>query len=387
MHPENFTMTIDERLANTKFSLPAIREVNQAKHPSSISLGLGELKNFPVDPLVIERLQNFDIQEAVSYTQNAGLPALRKAVANAQHLQDGFAYTEDHVVCTIGVQNAMYSAIKTLASLGAKRVLIPEIHFGIYKKIPEQFNLEVVCYPLTDDFGIDVPQLSKMLLADDILVINSPSNPTGRVFSNIEQTQLGELVQEKLAKGYVISDEIYNKLIYEGEAPASFSKYFSRTLVLNGISKSGAVAGLRVGWIVCQEQALVKAIVSTNATIISCPPTLNQLAAIPVVEGLTQGSINAYNSTLLNNRNMACEVLDELDISYVRPSGSFYIFPQLKGKLEENIKAFCLQTAQQENGVVVIPGIAFNAPDYIRISLASSQIQEGMERLGKALKK
>lgn len=379
-------MSIDERLANTDFPLPAIRQVNMAKHESSISLGLGELKDFELDDQIIEYIKKGVDEGGANYSANAGLPALRKAIANAQQQADSFGYTHDNVVVTIGVQNAMYVSIKTLAKLGAKRILIPEINFGIYKKIPAEFNLEVLTYKLTSNFGVDASALDALLKPDDVVILNSPSNPTGRVLTSNEQKELGELFLSKLTEGYVISDEIYGKLVYDGEPFTSFSKYYERTIVLDGISKSAAAAGLRVGWIISRDEKLAQAFTSNNATIISCPPTLNQYAAIPVVKGLTKNTINAYNNNLHKNRDKVVEYLKKAKIPYVLPHGSFYIFPKVSHLIKESVKDFCINTAKKENGVVVIPGEAFGAPDYIRISLASLQVEEGMKRLLDALK-
>lgn len=379
-------MNIDECLASSEFPLPAIRQVNTVKSETSISLGLGELKDFEVDKKVLEAFKKSLLTSGVNYTQNAGLPELRQAIAKQQMEIDGFEYSMDNIVITIGVQNALYATIKTLAKLGAKRVLIPEIYFGIYKKIPAEFNLDVHTYKLTNDFGVDIHQLELELQSDDIVILNSPSNPTGRVFTKIEQEKLGLLFNKNLNKGYVISDEIYGKLVYDGEAYQSFSAFFNRTIVLDGISKSAAAAGLRVGWIITQNEKLAKAIASSNATILSCPPTSNQFAAIPVVNGETLNTIAHYNSILKANRDIVVEELITAKIPFILPRGSFYVFPRVEGVISISIKEFCIKNAKKENGVVVIPGEAFGAKSYVRISLASNQIKEGILRFVKAIK-
>ena len=379
-------MTIDERLSVTEFPLPAIREVNLSLHPTGISLGLGELRDFSPDKKIIDALTKSLDVGGVNYCPNGGLMELREAVADAQKKEDGFRYDAFNVVITIGVQNAIYATIKTLAGLGAKRVLIPEINFGIYKKIPAEFGLEVVAYKLTADYGIDTGWLSRNVRHDDILIINSPANPTGKVLDSIEMRSISDILQDTLKHGYVISDEIYGKLIYEGERPGSFSKYFGRTIVVNGISKSGAVAGLRVGWAVTRNKALAGAIVSNNASVISAPPTANQYAAIPIVRGETASTIEKYNLHLKKNREKVTAYLDELKIPYVRPTGSFYLFAGLGKVIKGDVKDFCITTAKKENGVVVVPGIAFGDAGNIRISLAVSDIEEGMERLAEAVK-
>lgn len=378
-------MNIDERLANTHFPLPAIREVNQSKHSTGISLGLGELKNFEVDDQIYSAMCNSWKNGGTAYTQNAGLPQLRMVVAQRQQEQDGHTYDEENVVITVGVQNAIYTSIKTLKRLGTKRILIPSIHFGIYKKIPAEFDLEVHCYPLSDDFNIDLVALEEMLLPDDIVIINSPSNPTGIVFSNDHLEELGALFRKKLSNGYVIADEIYGALVYDGAPFTSFSKYFERTIIADGISKSGAVAGLRVGWLITRNKQLAKAFTSNNASVISAPPTINQYAAIPIIEGKTQNTINRYNSILKANRDEVVQLLEDLNIPYNLPRGSFYIFPKLDQIVGTNTKSFCMDTASKENGVVVIPGVAFGAKEYIRISLATNQMKEALSRLKKSI--
>lgn len=373
-------MTIDERLANTSFPLPAIREVNMAKHSSGISLGLGELKEFEVDPLIIEAISKSLTGSGTSYTHNGGLPELCQAVAETHIAKNSIPCSAAQVVITIGVQNALYTTIKTLANLGAKRVLIPEIYFGVYKKIPSDFNLEVNTYPLTSDFGINLNGLSEILKSDDIIILNSPANPTGRVLSSNELNELAKLLNNKLTNGYVISDEIYSELVYNGEPSQSFARFFNRTIVVDGISKSAAAAGLRVGWVIAPSLQLAKAITSNNATIISSPPTANQYGAIPVVKGYTTASIQSYNRILKSNCELACSILEQHKIDFIKPHGSFYLFPDLKSHLGSDTKSFCIETAKKENGVVVIPGSAFGAPTHIRISLATNQIEEGLNR-------
>ena len=378
-------MSIDERLASTNFPLPAIRQVNLAKHATAIGLGLGELKDFKVDKKVLDAFCSSLETSGANYTQNAGLPELRKAVAQNQQDADGYTYTFENVVVTIGVQNAMYATIKTLAKLGAKRVLVPEVNFGIYKKIPDEFNLEVILYPLTFNFGIDIQALDDILQDDDIIILNSPANPTGRVFTEIEMHALGNLFTKKLSRGFVLSDEIYGKLVYEGEPFQSFTKFFERTIVLDGISKSAAAAGFRVGWVITRNEKLAQAITSNNATIISCPPTATQYAAIPVVKGETKNTLHEYNRVLKENRDLVAKALNEANIPYILPTGSFYIFPKIGDTIKTSVKEFCLNTAKKENGVVVIPGEAFGAPMHVRISLASLEIEEGIARFIKAI--
>lgn len=379
-------MTIDERLASTNFPLPAIRQVNQAKHPTAIGLGLGELRNFKADNQIIDALAKSLFTDGVFYSANAGLPQLRQAIAGACKIADGYNYCADNVVVTIGVQNALYATLQALKTMGAQRVLIPQIYFGIYKNIPQQLGYNVLTYKLTSNYGVDINELEQLLEPNDIVIINSPSNPTGRVFSFNEQAALASVFNKKLTNGYVISDEIYSKLVYDGIYCGTFSAFFNRTIVIDGVSKSGAAAGLRVGWAVTSNAKLASAIAWVNALIISCPPTANQYAALPVVEGKTCNTIDNYNKTLLQNRNIATKILDNNDIEYVKPTGSFYLFANVSKYTGTHTKNFCINTAKKNDGVVVIPGEAFNAPGFVRISLATNSTEQGVTRLVNFLK-
>lgn len=401
-------MTIDKNLSSKEYSAPIIRQINQAtcKTPwkESISLWLGQLWNgFDIALEIIEVLQwtvkdlNKWKNTSVMYSPNAGLASLRTEVAKNQSLKDGKEYDMENVAITIWVQNAMQATIWVLKQNGAKRVLIPEINFWIYKKIPASYDMEVVTYKLTDDFGIDLKDLENKVEKDDLIIFNSPANPTWKVLSEQEVKQLWELLENKLTRWYAISDEIYDELVYEPWKKAtSISKYFDRTIVLNWVSKSWAMAGDRVGWVVSQNKDFIKAFVSFNTNQISSPPTLSQLMALPVVKWETAETITKYRKILLNNREYVMNVFDRLGIKYTKPEWSFYIFPKIIDKIpnpktNRTIYKFSYDLSAQENGVVVIPWEAFwdskQAQESIRISLAvpEEKFQEGIDRLVKAL--
>jgi aspartate/methionine/tyrosine aminotransferase len=153
------------------------------------------------------------------------------------------------------------------------------------------------------------------------------------------------------------------------------------------------MAWARVGWIISENKKLIKAMTAFNTNQISSPPTENQLMSIPVVNWETKNTIEWYNKILLQNREIAKRVLEHLDMKYVEPKWSFYIFPEIINNLTSNTNKavfdYCLNTAKQENWVVVIPGEAFwettKATNNIRISLAVDPInfEEAMDRFKK----
>lgn len=402
-------MTIDNSLFSKEYSSPIIRQINQAacKIPwkESISLWLWQLwDGFDIAPEIIEVLQWSikDLSEwkntSVMYSPNSGLASLRVEVAKKQSLKDGKEYDMENVGITIWVQNAMQATIWVLRQNGAKRVLIPEIKFWIYKKIPVSYNMEVITYKLNDDYSIDLGDLEWKLKKDDLIIFNSPANPTWKVLSEQEVGQLWDLLENKLTEWYVVSDEIYDELVYEQwKQTTSISKYFDRIITLNWVSKSWAMAGNRVGWVVSSNKDFIKAFVSFNTNQISSPPTLSQLMTLPVVKWKTIETIEKYKQILLNNRKYVINVFDRLGIDYTKPEWSFYIFPKIIDKVpnpktNRSIYKFCYDLAAQENGVVVIPWEAFwntdKSKENVRISLAVSEekFQYGIDRLITALK-
>jgi aspartate/methionine/tyrosine aminotransferase len=367
--------------------------MNQAAHADSINLGIGQLwKWFPVaDEIkqklhaITEQVTSTDGSTLLDYGPNAWTTDFRRAVADHQQWKDWKEYWPENVLSTIGVQNAMQIAIGTLNRLWATRVLIPEINFGIYKKIPAWFGMDVETYKLTWDFGIDLEHLSSILKEDDIVILNPVANPTGRVLHNQDLWELAAVLKEELPNGYVISDEIYDELVYDtGVSVWPFSSHFDRTITCNGVSKSGAMAWLRVWWIVSKDTKLIQAMTSFNTSQISSPSPLNQALALPVVEWNTEETIQWYRQKLLENRETATWVLDSMWLEYVPPKGSFYIFPQISDTIQD-VRQACLDAAWNPEWVVVIPGEAFWAERNVRISLASTPevFEEWMSRFQK----
>ena len=359
--------------------------MNQAASKWAVNLWIGQLwKWFEVAPEIYAK--HHEIGERLStitnYGPNAGTLEFRKAVAENQWRKDGNQYSETNVLSTVWVQQAMYTSIGTLNKLWAKRVLIPEINFGIYHKIPKGFDMEVETYKLTDDFWIDLNHLNDIIREDDVVILNPVWNPTGKVLASEDLQDLGSLLEDKLTVWYAISDEIYDELVYDEEADTwTFSKYFDRTIVCNWVSKSGAMAWARVGWIVSQNEKLIQAMTSFNTGQISWTSPINQTLALPVVRWETQDTINGYHYSLIQNRGTAMKILDNMWLPYVKPEGSFYIFPSIWDIISD-VKQACINAAQDEKGVVVIPGEAFGAEKHVRISFASNvdNFEKGMNR-------
>jgi len=352
--------------------IPLIREMSQISHKTSINLGLGQL-TWAVDPQIEEVFKNPQPSDYL-YSPNAGSQKLREAVA----ARYGYG-NADNAVITIGVQEAVYDTVAALKRAGAKKVLIPNIAFGIYQKISSEFGLDVQKFNLTpSSLGISFADFDEAveLHKPDVVFLNFPGNPTGIGIDDGQQSMIASVLRAH-GSPYVISDEIYRDLTFFGEKPRSFSTYYDNTVVVDGVSKSGACAGTRVGWAYTKNPDLAKIITGVGTNVKSSPPTITMRAALPIVDGRTAPTIASYNERLAKNFNITAEFLSDVDIQVPQSTGGFYVFPNLRMR---DTETFCKELAAKENGVTIIPGKAFGAPSHVRISFASDKIEEGMKR-------
>lgn len=348
----------------------------QDAHPEAINLGLGQLTYLP-DPQILTSLQNFSTKDLL-YGPNAGIPELRRAIA------EKYIGSFDSAIVTVGVQEALFDSVLALKKVGAQRALIPSVAFGAYKKICDFLDIETDTFSVGSDFTIDFSSLdAKLKDQPDFIFLNFPNNPSG---TDLQTNQLKDLVSIISPHfPYIISDEIYSSLRFNAEPVPRLIDIYDRTIVVDGVSKSGAVAGLRVGWAFTRDSSLSKIIASVATSVKSNPPILNQRAALPIVLGETQDTINHYISLLRENSVVVQKVLDKMDLDYPIIRGGFYAFPKFPGYngLDETMD-FCEFASQKKDGVIVIPGSAFGDPHRVRISFAAENIEEGMRRFQEA---
>ncbi len=366
-------MISKEAISNVSsgMSIPLIRQMNAIKHPSSINLGIGQLL-FQTDKKILDALAN-STQADLRYGPNAGINELREAVAEKYEGQ------KEGVTITTGVQEAYFNTIMALKLCGAKKILVPNPGFGIYHKVAKAHGVEVEFYNLNEELSLNIDSLEKQIQQGcDGLVINYPGNPTGMVFDRSTKEELAAMLLRN-GSPHVISDEIYSELSFFIPR-TSFSQEYEHTIVLDGVSKSGACAGLRVGWAYTPDEELSNIIACCGINVKSTPATINQKAALPVVTGETAHSIKSYNNYLAHNAFVAKRCLLEMGANVVTPQGGLYIFPKFN---VDDTEPFCRYAASTENGVVLVPGSAFGDKTRIRISLGTTNTKEGMKRFSK----
>lgn len=361
---------------------PIIRQINALAHKNAIRLWLWELP-FSVAPEIKEVFRNLR-DEDYRYWPNAWLTPLREAVSKKYNPN----WTTENSLITIWVQEAVEVSLSALRKAWAKKVMIPEINFWIYKKNPTELWFSVLTFKLNEDFSIDLEAFEKQVASErpDVIIINSPGNPTWYIYSEEEMLAISKILS-KYWNPFVISDDIYSELAYWREFTPIYDKY-KNTIVVDWISKSWAAAWLRVWWIYCENKEFITVCVWESTRMISNPPTPTQLAALPVVKWETQETIDWYKNILSSNSQIVRKSLQDLWIEVSDSMGWFYSFPNVSNYTWNDTEDFCKFAASREDWVVVIPWKAFWRPTNIRISFATSEenIVEWMKRLSILLK-
>jgi aspartate/methionine/tyrosine aminotransferase len=308
------------------------------------------------------------------YGPPLGLPALREAIAADATARKGFAASPDRVVVTPGAKPIMFYAIESLVEPGVE-VIFPDPGFPIYESMTRFCGGTPVGVPIRQehDFRIDLDELERLITSRTrLLIINSPANPTGGVFTRDDVERIGELaVRHDLV---VLADEIYGRIVYEGEhvSLASLPGLPERTIVLDGFSKTYAMTGWRLGYAIVPEDLLLpfsRLIINS----VSCTSSFSQLAAVEALSG-SQDPVDAMVEEFRARRSLVVDGLNAIPgIACRMPAGAFYAFPDISGTGLDG--ATFTDRLLDETGVCVLAGTAFGhvGRDHVRISYANSR--------------
>ena len=333
------------------------------------------------------------------YTAAAGTPALREAVSQKLQRENKLAFSPDQIVVSSGGKHSLFNIFQTILNSGDE-VLIPSPYWVSY---PDQVLLAdgvPVVIKTTQEAGFKMSpqQLEEALKAHPrakALVLNSPSNPTGAVYTPAQLRELCEVL-DRYPNVLVISDEIYEHMVYapnEQWSVARFSEDFARrTILVQGVSKSYSMTGWRIGWTASSKE-LAAAMGKLQSQSTSNPTSFAQAGAIAALEG-------GVDQNMMAEFEKRGKVIRELlnDVpgwECARPEGAFYAFPKVSGifgvmvekdtqlQSADDIAAYLLRVAK----VAVVPGEGFGAPDHLRFSYANSMenIKEGIRRILYAL--
>jgi aspartate aminotransferase len=362
-----------------------------------IGFGAGE-PDFPTPAHIVAAAQRAAEDPATHhYTPAAGLPALRQAIADKTERDSGLEVAADQVVVTNGGKHALYNVFMALIDPGDE-VLIPAPYWVSY---PEQVKLaggEPVAVPTTNETGFrtTAEQLeAHRTPATKALVFVSPSNPTGTVYPADEIAEIGTWAAEHGI--WVITDEIYEHLVYGGASfsslPVVAPEAADRVIVVNGVAKTYAMTGWRVGWSISSVE-LAKGMNKLQSQSTSNVCNVAQIAAVEALGG-PQDAVDEMCAAFDRRRKLAVAKLSAIDgIEVVEPEGAFYVFPSFEGVLGREVGGREVRTTLElaevlldRAKVAVVPGEAFGSPGYARLSyaLGDADIEEGIDRIADVL--
>jgi aspartate aminotransferase len=381
-------MRLAERMtrigSETAFEAAARARALEATGRSVIHLELGE-PDFDTPANVRAAAQRALDQGWTHYGPPLGLPALREAIAADATARKGFAVDADHVAVVPGGKPVMFFALLALAQEGDE-VVYPDPGFPIYESMARYVGATAVPYAITqvNDFRVDLDELERLVTdRTRLLVVNSPANPTGGVFTrdDIERIAALALRHPELT---VLADEIYGRIVHDGEhvSIASLPGLAERTIVLDGFSKTYAMTGWRLGYAILPPPLVVpfsKLIINS----VSCVSSFSQVAAVEALTG-PQDDVAAMVREFRARRDIVVEGLNRIPgIECALPAGAFYAFPRVSGTGLDG--ATFAERLLAEQGVCVLAGTAFGAvgAGHVRISYATSRehLAEALERI------
>lgn len=319
------------------------------------------------------------------YTPTTGIPELKKLICEKFKKDNGLDYEPNQIVVSCGAKHSIFNAVFTLVDKGDE-VLIPVPYWVSY---PEMVNL---CEGVTrfvktkqeNNFKVSIEDLERQITPKTkLLFLNSPSNPTGSVYTIKELEVIAKLCVTR--KIFVVSDEIYEKLIYDGNKHSSIAAInediYDLCITVNGLSKSYSMTGWRIGYLGA-PQDIAEAISRLQDHSTSNPVSISQKAAVAALGGHSGDFSKIICKEFQERRDYVVSRLNKMEkISYCIPGGAFYVFCDIS-KTGLNSSVFA-QRLLEEAAVSLIPGVGFGMDSHIRISFANSleQLEKGMDRL------
>jgi aspartate/methionine/tyrosine aminotransferase len=369
----------------------------QAEGRDVISFGAGEPDMATPHHIVAAAQQACADPDAHRYSPSGGQPELREEVAAKTRRDSGLTVDADEVVITNGAKHAVFNAFQTLIDPGDE-VLLPAPYWTSYAEQARLAGGRVVELPTdaASGFRVSVDRLEAARTeATKLVVFTSPSNPTGAVYTPGEVAEIGRWAA---ASGlWVVTDEIYEHLVYDDAEHASMPvvapEVAEQCVVVNGVSKTYAMTGWRVGWTLAPS-TLSAAMVRLQSHATSNVANVSQAAALAALRGPLDG-VREMRTVYDRRRRVVYERLNALEgVECAWPQGAFYAFPSVPGVLGRKLGGRRIDSAVglcdallEQAEVAAVPGEAFGAPGHLRLSYAldDGQLSEGLDRLAEAL--
>ena len=341
-----------------------------------INLAVGE-PDFPTPENICRAAIRAINEGFTKYTPAEGIAELREAIARKLMKDNGLKYQSDEIIVSNGTKHSIYTALQAVLNQG-DQVVMPSPCWVSYS---EQVMLAGGVPVFAGTLDLDTESMEKSITEKTkAIIINTPNNPTGAVYS---KEALKAVAQIAVARGiFMLSDEIYEKLVY-GKTHHSMAEFAPHnTIVLNGLSKSYAMTGWRMGY-AAGPARVIKAMSNIQSHTTGSINSITQKAAIEALAG-PQDSVEDMRKAFEQRRDFVAKRLDEMGLPCANPEGAFYAFPDISEfGSSSTFSSMLLENA----GVAVVPGIEFGSDKHIRISYATSMqnLEKAMERIEKTL--
>lgn len=360
-----------------------------------VGLGAGE-PDFNTPKYIIDAAKRAMDDGLTKYTPAGGVIELKDAIINKFKKDQNLTYNRQEIIVTTGAKHALYTLFQVILNKGDE-VIVPVPYWVSY---PEQIKLAegkpvFVNTSEQHDFKLTPEELEKAITSKTkAIILNSPSNPTGVIYNESELLQIGKIALKHNL--WIISDEIYEKLIYGSKKHVSIAtlsdELKEKTVIINGVSKSHAMTGWRIGYAAGDEK-LIKAMTNLASHATSNPTSIAQYATIAAYENDDAEELKAMKNAFEERLNwLYHSLIDIPNLSCVKPDGAFYVFPNVKKIVEQspfNSTDEWVAQLLEEEKLAIVPGSAFGAADYVRLSYATSLdiLEEAVERLKRFVNK
>ncbi|HEY6952013.1 MAG TPA: pyridoxal phosphate-dependent aminotransferase [Bacteroidota bacterium] len=358
------------------------------KGEAVVHLGAGEPKNkAPISAILsaAARLNTGDIK----YTPTDGISSLKKAVVRYTEENYDKIVSSDNVIVSQGAKQALFNLLYTLVNPQDEVIVLAPYWVSYPEMIKMVYGIPVIVTPEDGKFLPTIKDIEEAISSyTRAIIVNSPNNPSGAIYPPELIQQIVELCEKRGI--YLIMDDIYHKLVFDGKTCASAYKFTkkdiesTRVIVINGISKLYGMTGFRIGWVVAPKQ-IVEVMTNVQAQTASCTSVLLQAAAEGALTGL-QSAVDTLRLTLENNRNVMMQQLRAFNgVKIIPPDGTYYCLPDFRAYNKNSVELsnFLLKKAL----VVTVPGKEFGMEGHLRLSYATTvkDVTQGVERIKWAL--
>ncbi|SCJ43906.1 Aspartate aminotransferase [uncultured Clostridium sp.] len=360
-----------------------------------IGFGAGE-PDFRTPKHIRDAAINAIENESIGYTAASGMESLKKAICDKLKRDNNLEYTQDQIVVSNGAKHSLFNTLSAICNPGDE-VIVPNPYWVSYPELVRLVDTKPVFVecPEEAEFKYTVEALEAAITdKTKAIILNTPNNPTGTAYKEEDLRAIADLAVKHNI--YVISDEIYEKLLYEGThtSIASFNQDIKDlTIVVNGVAKAYAMTGWRIGYTACNKE-IAKAMSNFQSHATSNPNTIAQYATIAALNG-PEETLNEMVNAFKERRDFMVEKINSIEnLSCLKPQGAFYVMVNISKLIGKTINGKAINNSidfadylLDDAKVAVVPGIGFGNDNYIRLSYATSldNIKEGLNRIEKAI--